>query len=405
MRSLFFVIGLFLLFSCKKETATIQEDITYWKENIGASPEVPLLPDANVNYYLYVFKRKKGDAIAIRIKGQYGYARYMGFNVYDNTTLSSVNSLIDTRIVPDAGSINPYHSDADPTAANRNYTIQVLPRGVKDSGTYENELFYDDNLEEIAIILRYYIPQNNPKANVPLPEVEAFDMQTGNAVTPPSPLTTSFEGQFADKKETVSNLLHLTDVLEQPKNISFYRFSGAFLYPNKDNYYLFTPITFDKDKVIMLRFKAVSYAKDNTQNDAADVRYFSICTCDADTYTYSTNSDEYLKAADSDGYINIVIAEDLPELRAKAEGLNFIPLSSGLQPRKKGLIIYRHLLTRPGFEGDFGQVPDLASDLLDNILNPENLQAETHVAPYAPIGKKMSKADYLENFGGMEVSY
>ena len=399
---LFFVA----IFSCKKESPpTDHPPVSYWKENIGSTPGLPLLPDSNVNYYLYIFKRKKGDPIAIRIKGQFGYARYMGFNVYDNRTLNSVNSLIDKSIIPDVGNVNPFQSTSDPNTPNRHYTIQVLPRGITDSGTYQNELFYDDNLEEIAIIMRYYIPENNPNASVPLPDIEAFNINTGATVTPPEPITSSFEEQFADKKASVIRLLGLSSALEQPQKISFYRFSGVLLYPNKDNYYLFTPITFDKDKVIVLRFKAASYAKNNTQNDEADVRYYSLCTCDAESYTYTTTSDDFLKVADSDGYINVVIAEDLPELRAKAAGLNFIPLSAMLQPRKKGIIIYRHLLTRPGFEGDFGQVPDLASALLDNILNLDNLQAENYVSPYAPVGKKMSKTDYLEDFGGIEVSY
>ena len=143
---LFFVA----IFSCKKESPpTDHPPVSYWKENIGSTPGLPLLPDSNVNYYLYIFKRKKGDPIAIRIKGQFGYARYMGFNVYDNRTLNSVNSLIDKSIIPDVGNVNPFQSTSDPNTPNRHYTIQVLPRGITDSGTYQNELFYDDNLEEI----------------------------------------------------------------------------------------------------------------------------------------------------------------------------------------------------------------------------------------------------------------
>lgn len=396
------VVAVCVFFSCKKETT---QSVAYWTENIGSNKTLPLLPDSNVNYFLYSFTRVKGASIGIRIKGQYGFARYMSYNVYDNNTLSSVASLVDMQINPDAGNENPYLPTANPVAANRNYTVNICPDTV-DSTLYPNTLRYDDKIENVGIILRYYIPQQNNYANVALPTVEAFDIHTGATIATPPPASSNFQQQFKDKYQKITTLLNLAGILEAPKDVFFYKFSGAFLYPNKDNYYLFTPITFNKNQVVMMRFKAPTFAATNAQNGLTDVRYFSICLCDAKTYTYSTTTDISFKVASSDGYVNIVIGDEDAALRAKAAGLNYIVLPPELKNNVKGLVIYRNLLTNPAFPYPMSRVPDLSTSLnLANLVNISNLQAQTYLSVYAPLGMKMTKAQFQDNFGGFPVSY
>ena len=402
MKKLLFGIILILCFSCQKEK---NNAVSYWTENIGSDKTLPLLPDSNVNYFLYSFTRIKGSTIGIRIKGQYGYARYMSFNVYDNTTLSSVASLVDMRILPDANNENPYLPTANTSLTNRKYTVNICPNTV-DSSAFTNNLRYDDKIENVGIILRYYIPQQNNYANVPLPTIEAFDITTGKTIATPLPTSTNFAQQFQEKYQKITTLLNLAGLLEAPKDVFFYKFSGVFLYPNLDNYYLFTPLTFNKNQVTMLRFKAPTFSENNTQNGLTAVRYFSICLCDAKTYTYSTTTDLSFKIAASDGFVNIVIGDEDAALRAKAAGLNYILLPPELKNNVKGLIIYRNLLTNPAFPYPMSLVPDISTNLtLPNLLNISNLQAQTYLADYAPKGMKMSKAQFLDNFGGFPVSY
>ncbi len=156
----------------------------------------------------------------------------------------------------------------------------------------------------------------------------------------------------------------------------------------------------------MLRFKAPTFATSNTQFGLTDVRYFSICLCDAKTFTYSTTTDIEFKIAATDGYVNIVFGDEDAALRAKAAGLNYVVLPPELKNNVKGLIIYRNLLTNPVFPYNMKLVPDIIQNLnLDNLVHLENLQAQTYLSNYAPIGKKMSKQQYLQNFGGFPVSY
>lgn len=398
-------IFLFVTFfiSCQKnENVTA---VKYWTENIGSNKALPLLPDSNVNYFLYSFTRLKGEKTGIRIKGQYGYARYMSYNVYDNNTISTIANMLDMNILPDAGSENPFLPAINPSVTNRNYTVNICPNTI-DSSAFPNTMLYDDKYENIGIILRYYIPQQNNYANVPLPTIEAFDITTGNTVATPSPVSTNFDEQFKLKYQKISTLLNLAGLLEAPKDVYFYKFSGVFLYPNKDNYYLFTPITFNKKQVIMCRFKAPTFSMNNSQNGLTDVRYFSICLCDAKTYTYSTTTDLSFNVASSDGFINIVIGDEDAALRAKAAGLNYIVLPPELKNNSKGLIVYRNLLTNPAFPYTMNNVPDLSTNInLGNLLNLKNIQAQTYMDAYAPVGRKITTQQFLNNFDGFPVSY
>lgn len=55
----------FLFFNaCKKDTTAI----VYWQENIGSNKTLPLLPDSNVNYFLYSFARKKANRLVFALK-------------------------------------------------------------------------------------------------------------------------------------------------------------------------------------------------------------------------------------------------------------------------------------------------------------------------------------------------
>ena len=49
-----FILSVFAFYACKKDNVT---QTNYWQENIGSNKTLPLLPDSNVNYFLYSFTR------------------------------------------------------------------------------------------------------------------------------------------------------------------------------------------------------------------------------------------------------------------------------------------------------------------------------------------------------------
>jgi hypothetical protein len=395
MKRYLFILICFLGFnSCKKQDTTTQK---YWYENIGSRTDLPFLPDASVNYYGYSFLRNKGDKIGIRIKGKFGYARYMSYNIYNNNNKSSLASLRDVEIIADNGHQNPYTDFVQPF--DRNYTINILP-DIPESYAYNNRLLYSDSITNVGTFLRYYVPEITNTANVPLPSIEAFDIVSGKTLTTPDPLEVDFT-KFNDFINTYSKIIDLTFLLQKPNMVEFFRFSGAGLYQNFDNKYLFAPVQLNSNEVIMFRFIPPSYVINLSDIPNKDVRYYSIGLGDSKTYNYSTNQDFALKIA-SDGYINVVIARKDVEIIAKANGLNFIEWVPALN--NKGLIVYRNLLTKPDYAYSLTKVPDLLENL-NQVFNTSYLYAKTYLGNHAPSGIKMTKQQFLNNFGNFPVSY
>ena len=106
IKILFTTLTILLFVQCKKDNLSTTK--IYWFENIGSRTDLPFLPDASVNYYGYSFLRNKSDKIGIRIKGRYGYARYMSYNIYNNNNKTSSASLRDVEIMADNGHQNPF---------------------------------------------------------------------------------------------------------------------------------------------------------------------------------------------------------------------------------------------------------------------------------------------------------
>ena len=391
-----YIIALPFLFLCAcKKDDTPPTLMNYWYENIGSRTDLLYLPDANVNYFMYSFNRTPSEKTGIRLRASYGNARYMSYNIYDNNTRSSIASLIDTAIVPSLGG-NPYRNENQ-----GEYVLDIVPDDVDYSA--ENVMKYDARVRNIGIMLRYYLPEGDNYAGVTLPTIEAFDIATGKSTSPPRPIAISFEDN-SEVLQRIQKLLDLVFLYEEPYQVNFLRFAGLGLYPNKDNNYVFAPVTLANNQVVVMRFKPPQFPTSRDAFSGADVRYYSISLSNSSTYNFNTLADHKLLKASSDGYVNIVIAADDPEIRSKAEGINFMEWKPEMGSR--GFIIYRNLATRADYENSMEKIPDFLSNLsIGTILNPESMYAQNHIGVYAPIGKKMSKSTFMENYGGFPISF
>jgi hypothetical protein len=388
------ILILLIITACQKEN---NNPHALWQENIGRRTDLPFLPDAQANYFGYSFNRKPLDKIGIRIKGQYPYARYMSYNVYDNSTRSSQASLVDTDIAANDGSVNPFTALYQPDT--RNYTIYLLP-DIPEAASYSNALLYNKNIRNVGTLLRYYVPEGNDYGNVPLPEIEAFDMETGARVILPDAQPINFD-EFKSKATAFSGVIDLTQLMQAGAEQFFFRFSGSGLFQNVDNKYLFAPVRLGQNEVMMMRFIPPTYATGLGNIPDAEVRYYSLCLGDARTYNHVTRADFELKVA-SDGYIYVVIAREEPALITKAAGLNYLPWVPAL--KGEGLIIYRNMLTRPDYAFPMELVPDILQNI-GSVFTPINLAGHTFLGDRAPVAVKMNKTDYLLDFGGFPVAY
>lgn len=159
-----------------------------WEPFIGSDLTTPAIPDYYANYFSFAFTRR-GEAryIGLRFTGQFGYARYMSYNIYRAYGSPSYGGLLDEQLHPAPGSVNPFVPGTDPDARNRSYVVAVQPQGYATDPRVNTLEFDPAQIRTLVVGLRYYVPQGSATAGVPLPVVEAYDVRTGEAVPLPEP--------------------------------------------------------------------------------------------------------------------------------------------------------------------------------------------------------------------------
>lgn len=144
-----------------------------WQGPVGTAPnEVnEAYPDSGATYWTAQFKVPAGTRVFL--KGQYAYSRYLSFNSYQ-TNNSPAAKLTDFQIAPDAGSTNPFVSGASRYAANRNYTLEIVPTSAP-STVASNTLYGDSDYgQTITVWYRVYVADKGADATggVGLPDLQ-----------------------------------------------------------------------------------------------------------------------------------------------------------------------------------------------------------------------------------------
>jgi hypothetical protein len=372
----------------KSENATVSKQESLWQPFIGTDPKVIALPEVYTNYFTFSFDRTKGDDkyIGIRVKGQFGYARYMSYNLYDAEKASSFGAFPDTALVPDAGSVNPFKPYADPYATSRNYTLTVVPEGYAVSGS-NVFTFNSDAINIATLMIRYYVPQSSETAGVPLPSIEAFDVRTGN----PVPLPPTYSLQLPESVYTTRMSPIFRTAIDD--TVRFYHAIGLGQFNNADVIYLISALKRLNNEVFLLRFRPPSFRPDGSTDPNNDVRYWSVTQIRRNTTaTIGIKDADFKKAAD--GYVYVAIGDVNIKGKAKKAGYNFMPW---LVQDTSMVLLYRNLLSDPSFAGYLGKVPVIS------MSSPKNIyiqNARNFIGDYAPQGIKMSRLTFIKNYGG-----
>ena len=331
--------------SCKKDDNAkppCKEDLgvrTVWTAYLGDSDTIPAFPDRYANYWAYGFSRTSAPQLGIRLTGQMPNARYMSVNVYNMGTQNSEGALLDELVLPCSADAN-------------SYVIHV----VSNSGTSEglkNVLTYDFSIDSLAIMLRYYLPEEDEQGGQPLPLVYGFDTETKEEISLPVDIPLASNLELSQLQEAVAPFF----LVEEDTAMWFYNINPDGLYANFDNQYLATPITPAQDEVYMIRFKV--------PQASTDVRYWSLSQGNNSTFTFSTLNDADAMIA-ADGYVNVVIATPDPEIISKSAGLNLFTKET--QPAAGMVIIYRNLYTTLGFDGDIAAVPRITINNINYVV-------------------------------------
>lgn len=395
----------FLLASLSLAHTAIAQEKTWEAPYVGSSRDVLYLPDANAVYWRYGWRRENTSSLdGFMIKGQFPQARYFSFNVYDDTTKSSVGSFTDFAVKPDADDAN-------------SYTLHIVPQGSPVKGS--NVLYFPKGLTSVSVILRHYLAQDTIFGNKPLPQISRIaagsNASTAATASLPVPKVSKEDikkyvlpmvrsilanpnasvwdlqaAAAADAGSLTLEQLICKQVVASAFNynrndsvLHAYNFDTGGVYPNMDNHYLTMPVTRKKDDALIVKFKAPVYAKSAADNASADVRYFSVSQGDDITRNYATLADKEL-SVQPDGYVYLLIADESAAVKTKAQslGINFMPWLVN----DKMMLVYRNMLPRSGYTKGVNAVPKF-----EKSKGEASQRGEKFIGAYAPIGKIVTK--------------
>ena len=403
MKNGFFVlISLAILLVVVLDTGlskTKQCDITpvngtdaYWAQYLGHDQTVDFWPDEYVNYWAVLVNQNDFPNVGFKIQGEFPEARYFSYNVYGEDR-NSTASIFDTQIKAENCSANPFKNKEKETSVDKNlYTLFVVPESVSEFDTNDNVLKFIDGEEEIALMLRYYVPAGGDLAGVDLPKIEVFDLDSKESVTIPK------TSNLLMTTPQILDRINAQYSLQIDNNVRFYRGDPTGLYPNNDNQYVRTFLNYDDDDVYIIRWKVPTFPKNSSEFDSVEVRYSSMNLGDNITNNFDGIYDTQYKL-DKNGFVTLVIADEIPEIREKAEtaGYNFMPWTI---PGNRGYLIYRNLIPKEGINAAYilNRVP--LPSFETNRSHVITHDAKNYIGAYAPTGLRMTKDEYLADFGG-----
>lgn len=344
------------------------------------------LPDTAVSYWRYRFKVAQGQAVMLRVSAPFPDGRYASYSIYDQVTMDSTGVIADYKLTPDSG-VNPFTPGARAAAQTR-YTLSVAPKNALIQGQNvlrmpEPKAAGDQYLE---LWYRIYLGKNS-KGGIELPEITALTADAAETPLPCPEHATQKTGFAA----AASSLLPLSESAE----IRAYRPASSGVYGNPDNVYVSSRLDFRKGEIALVRFKAPTVAapKDGQMAESGDVRYYSVCIGGISTRTSSCLSDRDLRI-NPDGFVTVAVGPEALEKEITRRGINFLPRGKLLVP----LLIYRNLLTRQGFAGDYRKVPEWKTQSGTEADDLVTRAADRAVGDFGPRGEHLTLAKFLERF-------
>lgn len=371
-------------------------------------------PDSAATYWTTPFYAEEG--LEIEVAGQYPNARYMSFNVYDESGGSFASNGVssgtaDYQIDPSPGSVNPFQTkgepggsftvtlsaEAKPGEAN---TLPLAPEGA--TGTNGAPLGF--------LLYRVYLPTGGNGA-VRLPQLTL--VKDGERValprcpTPSGKLATAVRSKAAATKAARAlggelgvkpaklrgTLLKLGHAVKKgrsggtkpcrgsecPPPMKFFRASAAStnsFFPNVNNAYVSALFRPRKGKVIVVRGMAPTTPAGTSPvpwpQPSLQLRYFSLCNnIYRSPWPVVSNpvmggGTEYGCAADFEttldaaGEYAYVVAQPGQREAVEAAGGTFIPLST-TKPHARQILILRNMLPNESFERAVQSAPQNAS--------------------------------------------
>ncbi|MBR4069820.1 MAG: hypothetical protein IKK16_01295 [Bacteroidaceae bacterium] len=387
--------------SCEKnDTPDPVEGKNLWGDVLrGDDMQLQFYPDHFAFYWEYTFDAVANPEIGLIIEGEFPNARFLSYNVYDDNEQTSFctrnYSLMDVEIEPDNGYINTFREET--TATNQKYTVYVLPTDAPESivAGKENVCWFDADVEKVCTMLRYYIPVGGVNAGVDMPSIKAIDLTTGNEVNAPERVLSGLRGE-----------MELPSAAFTPSPTAlFFRAPFSYAYPNGPSEYCYSRNVLETDEVIVFNFKAPSYPSRVSEFETADMRYWSVCVGNEETYTPLAISD-YQTKIDANGFANYILADknsaDYAEVKRIAEEKGYNILEWDGEAWRKGvMILYRNMVFDEDYAHSMRLLDPVGGPDVDVMSNPAKYIAVLGLGEWGATGAKVSTTQFIAAGGNI----
>ncbi len=375
------------------------EAVDMWGDVLrGDNMTLQFFPDHFAYYWEYTFDAEANPETGLVITGAFPDSRFLSYNVYDDDEQTSYCekgfSLLDTEIIPDDGSVNPF---LGATGSNRDYTIYVLPTDAPESisAGKKNIIWFDADVKKVCTILRYYIPEVGIQGGVDMPVIKGLDLATAKTTAAPKRELSGLHGNMSIPGGAFSS----------SPNLPFFRAPFSYAYPNGPAEYCYARNVVEKENVLVFNFKAPSYPKNASEFGSTDMRYWSVCVGNQATYTPLAISD-YQTKIDADGFANYIVADkngaDYAKVKSLAEANGYNILEWDGDSWGDGvMILYRNMVFADDYEHSLRKL-DPVGPGVNPMLNPAKYICAMALGQWGAAGKKVSVADYIAAEGKVQ---
>lgn len=368
-----------------------------WSETMsGNDLEEIAWPDRSENYWEYTMNVEEYPNVGLRFKGNFptNDTRFFNLTAYNDITTKRIASIEDFNITPNEGSKNPFAATG--VTGTNSFEINVVPSGTASSVTssLSNVMEFPSETKKLSFLLRIYFNSADHGADfggVDLPEIIFFDTKTGKEL---GKAVRAESNYYAACERIVKSI---PDLVSQP--VLVFTLAPDLMYSNGPTGYVTAANRLETGDALLFRFIPPVNPNNVSENNDADVRYWSICVGDTVTRTPITLADrEIIKS--NDGYVNFIIVEKrdplLEDIKAKAASLKINLIEwDGETFGEPMMVFYRQMYIKEGFEFSVQKIPAYpplnSMGLPDSSIpiKPENM-AHIALGEHGPSGLKLS---------------
>lgn len=324
----------------------------------------PPYPDTHAAYWTAQFTLPAG-ATAV-LNGAYPVSRYMSLISYQGANETAVSDLPDTRIQPDAGSINPFVAGAPRYGGSpSNYTVQLVA-GATPASPAVNTLYSGNTNQTMTVMYRVYVPDSgfNEAGGVALPSMSVHNAD--GSITTGSAACSEVQASQSLVPTIIISPLEYVVVSALDLPLPVVTWSQARLaamatlvdgFQNPDNGYLEAALSriYGTVAVVTGQLPTVAQTLPNAATmGSGDLRYWSLCSYAFYTETAVDCAFDQSLVTDSTGHYTIAVSQtaDQPTNAVPSCGFNWLhwpEAGDGFGHPNDGFLVLRNMLPNASF--------------------------------------------------------